>query len=122
MKWFLGTVLAFALLAPFALADAHFLRVSPGTVKRGNRVTVSGSVGNGCQTGHKGDVATIFSRAFKGSANQNFAGVPAVFASVRQGEKFSFMIRIRTAIKKGSYHVGGRCGGGNFGSATLKVS
>jgi hypothetical protein len=122
MKRFLGTVLAFALLAPVALASAHFLKVSPGTVKRGNRVTVSGSVGNGCQTGHKGDVATIFSRAFKGSTSQNFAGVPAVVASVRKGDRFSFKIRIRKAIKKGRYHVGGRCGGGNFGSATLKVT
>lgn len=122
MKSFLSTILAFAILAPAALADAHFLRVSPHTVARGNLVTVSGSVGNGCQTGHKGDVATIFSRAFKGSTSQNFAGVPAVFASARKGERFSFKIRIRKAINKGSYHLGGRCGGGNFGSATLKVS
>jgi hypothetical protein len=122
MKRFLGTVLVFALIAPAALASAHYLKVSPGTVKRGNRVMVSGSVGNGCETGHKGDVATIYSNAFKGSTSQNFAGIPAVFASLQKGDKFSFKIKIRKAIKKGSYHIGGRCGGGNFGSATLKVT
>jgi hypothetical protein len=122
MKWFLGTIAAFAMLAPAAIAEAHFLHVAPHAVTRGNRVTVSGSVGHGCETGHKGDAATIFSRAFKGSTSQNFAGVPAVFASLRKHDTFSFKIRIRQSIKKGSYEIGGRCGGGNFGSATLKVN
>jgi hypothetical protein len=122
VKRFLSTIVAFAMLAPAAMASAHFLHVSPHAVTRGNRVTVSGSVGNGCETGHAGDVATIFSRAFKGSTSQNFAGVPAVFASLRKHDTFSFKIRIRKSIKKGTYNIGGRCGGGNFGSVTLKVS
>jgi hypothetical protein len=86
-------------------------------------VTVSGSVGNGCQTGHKGDAATIFSNAFKGATKHNFAGIPAVSVSLVKSTKgtFSAKITLSKTLKTGTYSVGGRCGGGNFGSAKLTV-
>lgn len=112
-----------AIAAPVALGAAHFVKVSPGTVKAGEKVTVSGSVGNGCEVGHKGDSATIYSFAFKGSTGQDFAGVPAVFASLDKHGKFSFKITInKKKVAKGKYPVSGRCGGGHFGSTTLNVT
>jgi hypothetical protein len=117
-------LLALAVFAPAALASSHFLKVSPSKRAAGNTVTVSGSVGTGCQTGRKGDAAIIFSNAFKGATKQNFAGVPSVSASLSAGKNgaFSIKVKLSTKVKPGTYSVGGRCGGGNFGSATLKVT
>jgi hypothetical protein len=116
-------VAVFALAAPAAFAASHFLKISPSTVKPGNKVTVSGAVGSGCAVGKKGDVAIVYSKAFNGSTKSSFAGVPAVNAALDKKGKFSFKITInKKKVKKGTYHIGGRCGGGNFGSATLKVS
>ena len=101
----------------------HFLNVSPSRTNPGKTITVSGSVGNGCQTGHKGDTATIYSNAFKGATKRSFAGVPAVYASLSKSKNgaFSFPLKLSKKLKTGTYSVGGRCGGGNFGSAKLKV-
>ncbi len=102
---------------------SHFLKVLPSKTTAGKMVTISGSVGNGCQTGHKGDVATIYSNAFKGATKQSFAGVPAVYPSLSKNKNgaFSFRLKLSKKLKTGTYPVGGRCGGGNFGSAKLKV-
>ena len=116
----IALIAGFAIAAPAAFAASHFVKVSPGAVKRGNKVTVSGNVGGGCQVGHKGDVATIISNAFKGSTKTKFAGVPAVQAALNKKGKFSFTIKIRA--KRGSYDVSGRCGGGIFGGTSLKVT
>ena len=124
--WGVAAALCFrvAAFAPGALAASHFLKVSPSQTHPGKTVTVSGSVGNGCQTGHKGDAATIYSNAFKGATKQNFAGVPSVSASLSKSKNGSFSIKITLSkkLKPGTYSVGGRCGGGNFGSAKLKVT
>jgi hypothetical protein len=119
MKRLIAVLAVFAVAAPAALAASHFLKVSPSTVKAGKSVTLSGSVGSGCA---KGSQVTITSKAFKGATMHEFAGVPAVYATVKKGGKFSTKVTIKKAIKAGKYHVGGRCGGGNFGSATLKVT
>jgi hypothetical protein len=119
-KLIAAAVVVFAFAASAAFAASHFIKVSPGTVKRGNKVTVSGAVGGGCEVGHKGDDATIYSNAFKGSTRKDFAGIPAVEAPLNKQGKFSFKITIK--VKKGTYRIGGRCGGGNFGSASLKVT
>ncbi|MBV8734972.1 MAG: hypothetical protein JO120_09355, partial [Solirubrobacterales bacterium] len=124
-KQVIGTFVALAVVAPGALAaSVHFLKVSPRKTNPGKTITVSGSVGNGCQTGRKGDVAIIFSNAFKGATKQSFAGVPAVYASLSKSKTgaFSFKLTLNKKLKTGTYSVGGRCGGGNFGSATLKVA
>jgi virginiamycin B lyase len=101
----------------------HFLKVTPSPTNPGKTITVSGSVDHGCQTGHKGATATIYSNAFKGVTKQSFAGIPAVYVSLRKSKTgaFSFKLKLSKKLKTGTYPVGGRCGGGNFGSAKLKV-
>lgn len=114
-----------AIVAPGALAaSSHSLKVSPSKVPAGKAVTVSGSVGKGCQTGHKGDAATIYSKAFKGATKQNFAGVPAVTVSLSKSKSGAFSVRVTLSknLTTGTYSVAGRCGGGTFGSTALKVT
>jgi hypothetical protein len=125
VKKLIAALMALAVFAPAALASStHFLKVTPGSATAGKTVTVSGSVGNGCQTGRKGDGATIFSNAFKGATKQSFAGEPSVSASLGTSKNgaFSVKVKLSTKVAAGTYKVGGRCGGGNFGSATLKVT
>jgi hypothetical protein len=104
---------------PLNGCNSHFVKVSPRTVRAGNAVTVSGAVGNGCK---KPGQVTIFSRAFKGATRHDFAGVPAIFTNSNKRGRFSKKVTIKRSVKPGRYHVGGRCGGGNFGSATLQVT
>jgi hypothetical protein len=124
VKKLIAALAGLAAFAPGAFAASHFLKVSPGKVRAGKTVTVSGSVGNGCQTGHAGDAATIYSKAFKGATKQNFAGVPSISASLANSTNGSFSVKVKLSkkLKAGKYSVGGRCGGGNFGSTTLKVT
>ena len=123
MKKLIAALGALAVFAPAALAATQSLKVTPGKVAPGKTVTVSGSVGTGCQTGHTGDAVTIISKAFKGATKTNFAGVPSVSASLASSTTGSFSIKVKLAkIKTGKYSVTGRCGGGNFGPATLKVA
>jgi hypothetical protein len=122
MKKFSAAFAALAVAAPGAMAagnsSTHFVKVQPSAVKKGKKVRVYGSVaGGGCA---KGSQATLYSRAFKGSKH-NFAGIPAVFATVDNNFNFSVKVKISKKVKKGKYKVSGRCGGGNFGRATLTV-
>ena len=65
MKKLIVAVVGLSVFAPGAMAaSSHFLKVSPSTADQGQTVTVSGSVDHGCQIGHKGDTATIISKAF----------------------------------------------------------
>lgn len=102
---------------PFA-GCKHSIQVSPKTVKAGHAITVRGSVAGGCQT--PGPV-TIYSRAFNGATARTFAGVPAVFPKANAKGKFSAKVTLARTVRPGSYRISGRCGGGNLGSATLKV-
>jgi hypothetical protein len=95
------------------------LKVVPRSVRAGKVVTVLGSVGGGCAPGR--GAATIYSLAFKGATRSEFAGVPAVYATVHRNDRFSVQIRIAKRVKPGRYQVGGRCGGGNLGSTRLRV-
>jgi hypothetical protein len=105
--------------APAALAaTTHRLHVSPVTVKPGHSVGLHGSVGTGCP---RGDQVTLTSAAFKGATAQQFAGVPAVFTTVGARGRFSVVVTIGKRLGKGRYTVSGRCGGGLFGSARLRV-
>jgi hypothetical protein len=124
MKKLLAVLAVFAAFAPTALAASHFLKVSPGKTSPGKTVTVSGSVGTGCQTGHKGDQAIVFSKAFTGATKANFAGQPSFSVSLAKSKNgaFSLKVKLSKKLKTGKYSIGGRCGGGNFGSATLKVA
>jgi hypothetical protein len=126
MKKLIVAIAGLAVLAPAALAasPSHFLKVSPSKVAQGNTVTASGSVGHGCEIGHKGDVATIYSKAFKGATKHSFAGVPSVSASLAKSKDGTFKVKVTlsSSVKTGKYTVSGRCGGGLFGSTTLKVT
>jgi hypothetical protein len=123
MRKLVAAVAGLAIFAPGALAASHFVKVSPGKVTAGKTVTISGSVGNGCRIGHKSDAATLYSKAFKGATVQSFAGVPSVSASLAKSKAgaFSVTVKLSKTVKAGKYSVGGRCGGGNFGSAKLQV-
>jgi hypothetical protein len=96
------------------------VHASPNPVLAGHTVTVSGSVGpdqagSECATGVK-----LLSRAF--NSNQDFAGVPALGATVRPDGTFTATTTIPRSKAAGSYTISGRCGGGNLGaSATLVV-
>jgi hypothetical protein len=105
-------------------ASEQFLTVSPRKTNPGKTISVSGEVGNACQTGHTGDAAIIYSKAFKGAAKHSFHRVPSVSVSLRRSHTgaFSFKLRLSRQLKAGTYTVDGRCGGGKFGSTTLKVT
>ena len=97
------------------------LRVSPGSVTAGDRVTLSGSVGrpesvagSECATGVK-----LLSRAFE--STQEFADVPALGAAVRPDGTFTTTTIIPRSRAAGTYSITGRCGGANFAGATLVV-
>ena len=124
MKKLIIAVVGLAVFAPGAFAaSSHFVKVAPGKAQQGQTVTVSGSVDHGCQIGHKGDSATIISNAFKGATKHKFAGVPAVSANLAKSKKGAFNVKVTLAnnVKPGKYSVTGRCGGGNFGTTTVKV-
>jgi hypothetical protein len=95
------------------------LFVAPSTVKRGGVVRLYGSVAGGCAAGAR---VTVYSRAFAGRRRGEFAGVPAVFTRVRRNGTFTRRVRIGKRIAPRRYGVGGRCGGGTFGSAKLRVA
>jgi hypothetical protein len=101
-----------------ALAASHYIKLAPSTVARGSAVRVYGSVAGGCATS---DRVTLISRAFKGATRHEFAGVPAIYAKQDAYHGFSVHVTIAKSLKKGRYSVSGRCGGGNFGAATLRV-
>jgi hypothetical protein len=96
------------------------LRVSPSSVTAGDRVTLSGAVGqesvagSECATGVK-----LLSRAF--ASTQEFAGVPALGAAVRPNGTFTTTTIIPRSRAAGTYPITGRCGGANFAGATLQV-
>jgi hypothetical protein len=124
MKKLIAAVCALAIFAPAAFAASpfvasHFVKLAPSTAKAGKTVRVYGSVGTGCG---KTDSVIVFSSAFKGATTHEFAGVPALLLKQDKHHNFSAKVTIGKTIKARSYHVGGRCGGGNFGSATLKVT
>ncbi|HEY4828830.1 MAG TPA: hypothetical protein VIH85_18805 [Solirubrobacteraceae bacterium] len=125
MKKLIAAIVALAIFAPAAVAASQSLKVTPGKVAAGKTVTVSGSVGSGCQTGQTGDTAIIISRAFKGAKHAGtFAGVPSESISLANSSNGSFSTKIKLAkkLKAHKYTITGRCGGGNFGSTPLRVT
>ena len=97
-----------------AFAARVHLVARPGTVAPGGVVTVSAS-STPC---HVGGVATLLSAAFPGHA----FGIGAVSGRVGPHGAFSVRVRVRTGLKRGRYHVGARCGGGNLGvSAYFRI-
>ncbi len=101
------------------LSGCNTLSASPSSVAPGHVTKIHGTVSGGCKL--PGSV-TLYSRAFKGATRKSFAGVPAFFVRASRSGAFSLRVKIDRRVKPAKYHVGGRCGGGNFGSATLKVT
>jgi hypothetical protein len=56
---------------------------------------------------------TLISQAF--AHTHDFAGVPAVYARVLPGGRFSVTTRIPSGEASGRYGITARCGGGNLG-------
>ena len=112
-----ATLLLIGSLASPALAAGPTIKVSPGAVHAGEIVRVYGVV-PGCGAGSE---VTLISPAF--SHQHDFAGLPAIYASVGTHSAYSVRTRIPAARAAGTYHITGRCGGGNLGvSASLRVS
>jgi len=102
-----------------ASASSNFIEVSPRRVEAGTHVTIHGIVRSGCA---RGDNVTIYSRAFAGITEDEFAGVPALITVLADNRMFNVEVKISKEIRPGSYTVGGRCGGGNFGQTQLRVT
>jgi hypothetical protein len=96
-------------LLPGAALAAPTIHASPNPVHAGKKVRVFGDAG-GCPAG---DRVTLLSRAF--SHKHEFAGVPAVFATVRVSGHYSKRTRIPLARTPKRYKITARCGGGTFG-------
>jgi hypothetical protein len=121
-KLIVAPIVALAFAAPVALAGAHFVKVSPGVVKLGDKVRVYGSVDGGCEVGHKGDAAELYSKAFAGTGRLGVGDLPTVDAPLDKHGNFSIKVTInKHHVVPGKYTIGGRCGGGNFGSTSLRV-
>jgi hypothetical protein len=118
MRALVAVVVALAVLATAGVAGAAgpTINVDPHRVQRGDVVRVFGVV-PGCP---RGDRVTLLSRAF--SHRHEFAGVPAIFATVRRGHHYSKRTTIPAGRRARRYAVHGRCGGGNLGvTAHLRV-
>jgi hypothetical protein len=108
-------VAALGLLPGEALAAT--INASPNPVHAGKRVRLFGHVTGGCLPG---DQVTLISRAF--SHKHDFAGQPAVFATVKPNGHYSKRTRIPLHKAPKKYTITGRCGGGNLGvSRKLRV-
>jgi|GEM_PF-990589 len=102
-----------------ASASSSSLEVSPRRVEAGAHVTIHGVVRSGCA---RGETVTIYSRAFAGITEDEFAGVPALTTVLADNRMFNVEVKISKEVRPGSYTVGGRCGGGNFGQTQLRVT
>jgi hypothetical protein len=105
-RWRLGSA---ALGPALRFKEGPSIRVSHARVHAGGRVRVFGLAG-GCP---RGDEVTLLSKAFPPA--QEFAGVPAVSATVDAHDSYSVRVRIPSTRKPGRYAISARCGGGNFG-------
>ncbi len=102
--------------ATIAFPVGPSIHVAPGSVRAGDAVRVSGLAG-GCPSGSR---VTLISRAF--SRARDFAGIPAVVATVRRDDTYRVRTRVPAARRPGVRTVTARCGGGNFGvTAHLRV-
>jgi hypothetical protein len=105
-----------ALAVPATALALAPISIHPSTIHAGKVLKVSGHPGDGCTGDH---TVTIYSRAF--SSEHEFAGVPAVFAKVRDSGSYTKHIRIPSWKHSGDYSVSARCGGALIGSRTLHV-
>ena len=105
-----------ALQPAITFREGPTIRATPPSVFAGQTVRVGGLAG-GCRTGNR---VTLLSRAFPHT--NDFAGVPAVFATVRPDDTYATFVTIPANRQPKRYAITARCGGGNFGvTAHLRV-
>ena len=103
-------------LLPAAAVAAPTLHNKPKRVHAGERMRVFGNADD-CPAG---DRVTLISHAFP--KRHEFAGVPAVFATVKGNGHYSKRTRIPAGRTPKKYKITARCGGGTFGVVrTLRV-
>jgi hypothetical protein len=95
------------------------IHVSPSEIVAGDTVTLSGSVGPDSAGSECASRVTLYSKAF--APTNDYGDLPAVSAAVKPGGAFTATTRIPRSKPAGTYTITGRCGGGNFGGATLVV-
>jgi hypothetical protein len=94
-----------------AQAEAQRSRMSDsGRVRAGRMPCVAGNVAGRCPRGGTG---ALLSRAF--NRPSSFAGVPAIYATVRRGGAYSARTKIPAGRKPGRYRLTGRCASGSLG-------
>ena len=97
-----------------ATASRPRLTVRPSAVSPGGTVLLTGNAGT-CSVG---STVSAISAAFPGHAY----GQGALTGRVRDGHGFSIVGHVRRSLRRGSYRVTARCGGGNLGvAATIRV-
>jgi len=105
-----------ALHPAITFREGPSIHATPRVVFPGQMVRVGGLAG-GCHTGNQ---VTLISRAF--AHTHDFAGLPAVFATVRADDTYATLVRIPANRAPRRYAITARCGGGNFGvTAHLRV-
>jgi hypothetical protein len=111
---FLAGLCAAAVLVAPAAASGPTIVATPNPVLHGHTVRIHGVV-PGCRSNQ----LTLISKAF--SHATDFAGLPAIYATIGAHSAYSVTARI-PANKRGGYAITGRCGGGNIGVVrTLRV-
>jgi hypothetical protein len=92
------------------------VRVSPGSVRAGGTVQISGVAPSGAKPGAK---LTLMSHAFRSS--DRVAGFPAVTTPVLKNGTYSTTVQISSKLKPNTYGVTGRIGDHYLPVATLRV-
>jgi hypothetical protein len=92
------------------------VHVSPGSVRAGGTVNVSGVAPSGAKPGAK---LTLMSHAFQSS--DRVAGFPAVTTPVLKNGTYSATVRIKAKVKPNTYGVTGRIGNRYLPVAALRV-
>ena len=105
----LAVVCAALVAVPALAAKRPTIIATPNPVKAGHTVTIHGIV-PGCP---RGDQLTLISQAF--SHRHDFAGLPAIFATIKAHSAYTVTTRIPATKTRGPYAISGRCGGGNIG-------
>jgi hypothetical protein len=105
----LAAVCAALVAIPALAAGRPTIVATPNPVKAGHTVTIHGVV-PGCP---RGDQLTLISQAF--NHRHDFAGLPAIFATIKAHSAYSVTTRIPAGKARGPYAISGRCGGGNIG-------
>ena len=92
------------------------VHVSPGSVRAGGTVKISGVAPSGAKPGAK---LTLMSHAFQSS--DRVAGFPAVTTPVLKNGTYSATVRIKANVKPNTYGVTGRIGNHYLPVAALRV-